>query len=170
MISIAIVSLLKELEAALDPSCLGIARTAWSQLNIVSGPSNNVLDLIQAIENVVQAVKDRIERQKYTRNFLDKAARFALFTLILEPIFNPPLKLGPGKVHARSGKEPATQRDGSGTGESNAGWRSIQLTSGQLIIDLQALKACLLKMFGGDSTVSIRCVAGLHLAAFLRLT
>ena len=69
---------------ALDPSCLGIARTAWSQLNLVSGPSNNVLDLVQAVESVVQGVKDRIERQKYTRNFLDKAARFASFALIME--------------------------------------------------------------------------------------
>lgn len=85
VISVAIVSLLKELEVALDPPCLGIARTAWSQLNIVSGPSKNVLDLVQAVENVVQAVKARIERQKYTRNFLDKAARFAFFTLISAP-------------------------------------------------------------------------------------
>jgi hypothetical protein len=95
VISVAIVSLLKELEAALDPSCLGIARTAWSQLNLVSGPSNNVLDLTQAVENVVQAVKDRIERPKYTRNFLDKAARFVLFTLISGPysILHPSLIL-----------------------------------------------------------------------------
>ena len=81
MISVAIVALLKELEATLDPSCLAIARTTWSQLNLVSGPSKNVLDLIQAVESVVQAVKDLIERPKYTRNFLDKAARLVLFTL-----------------------------------------------------------------------------------------
>lgn len=102
VISVAIVSLLKELEVALDPSCLGIARTAWSQLNIVSGPSKNVLELVQALENVVQAVKGRIERQKYTRNFLDKAARFAFFALIFRPTFNPLPKLGPSEVHARS--------------------------------------------------------------------
>jgi len=92
VISVAIVSLLKELEVTLDPSCLGIARTAWSQLNLVSGPSKNVLDLTQAVENVVQAVKDRIERPKYTRNFLDKAARFVPFTLISGPTFNSPPK------------------------------------------------------------------------------
>lgn len=119
-------SLLKELEAALDPSCLGIARTAWSQLNIVSGPSNNVVDLIQAVENVVQAVKGRIERQKYTRNFLDKAARFVLLTFsILGPTLNPPPKFDPGEVHTRPSQKPATQRDGSGTGESNPGQRSM---------------------------------------------
>jgi len=80
VISVAIVTLLKELEAALDPSCLAIARTTWSQLNLVSGPSKNVVDLTQAVESVVQVVRDRIERPKYTRNFLDKAARYGLFT------------------------------------------------------------------------------------------
>ena len=117
-------SLLKELEVALDPSCLGIARTAWSQLNLVSGPSNNVLDLIQAVETVVQAVKDCIERPKYTRNFLDKAARFVTFTLISGPVLNSPSKPDPGEVYARSREESATQGDGSRTGESNLGERS----------------------------------------------
>ena len=119
VISVAIVSLLKELEVALDPPCLGIARTAWSQLNIVSGPSNNVLDLVQAVENVVQAVKGPIERQKYTRNFLDKAARFEFFILIPVPRLNASSKLDPSEVHARPGEEPATQGDGSRTGESD---------------------------------------------------
>jgi len=123
VISVAIVSLLKELEAALDPSCMGIARTAWSQLNLVSGPSNNVLDLVQAVESVVQAVKDRIERQKYTRNFLDKAARFASFTLVLEPRFDSSLKFDPGEVHPLPSEESATQGDGSRTGNSGLGWR-----------------------------------------------
>ena len=99
VISVAIVSLLKELETALDPSCLAVARTAWSQLNLVSGPSNNVLDLIQAVGNVVQAVKDHVERQKYTRNFLDKAARFVLIASNSGPIFNLLPKLDPSKVH-----------------------------------------------------------------------
>lgn len=111
-------SLLKELEAALDPSYLGIARTTWSQLNLVSGPSNNVLDLIQAVENVVQAVKDHIELPKYMRNFLDKAARFVFFTSISGPVLNSPLKPNPGEVYARPCEEPPTQGDGSRTGES----------------------------------------------------
>ena len=95
VISVAIVSLLKELEAALDPPCLGIARTTWSQLNMVSGPSNNVLGLVQAVENVVQAVRSRTERQKYTRNFLDKASRSVSFALIpnLHSTFHPSLIL-----------------------------------------------------------------------------
>lgn len=121
MISVAIVTLLKELEVALDPPCLAIARTAWSQLNLVSGPSNNVLDLTQAVESVVQAVKGRIERPKYTRNFLDKAARFALFTLNFGLVCDLLFKLDPGKIHARSCEESATQRDGSRTGESDSG-------------------------------------------------
>ena len=123
VISVAIVSFLKELEVALDPSCLGIARTAWSQLNLVSGPSNNVLDLIQAVENVVQAVRDRIERPKYTRNFLDKAARFVIFTLTSGPVLNPPPKPDLGEVYARPREESAAQGDGSRTGESDLGWR-----------------------------------------------
>jgi len=108
VISVAIVSLLKELEAALDPPCLGIARTSWSQLNLVSGPSSNVLDLIQGVENVVQAVKDRIERPKYTRNFLDKSARFVFFPFIRIPTLNPPLKPDPGKVYTCACEESAT--------------------------------------------------------------
>lgn len=123
VISVAIVSLLKELEASLDPPCLGIARTVWSQLNLVTGPSNNILDLNQAIENVVQAVKDRIERPKYTRNFLDKAARFVI-PFISGPALNVPPKPDPGEVHARPCEEPATQGDRSRAGESDRGRQS----------------------------------------------
>jgi hypothetical protein len=125
VISVAIVSLLKELEAAFDPSCLGIARTAWSQLNLVSGPSHNVLDLIQAVENVVQVVKAHIELPKYTRNFLDKAARFAPFTLVSGLVFNPPLKPNPGEVYPRPCEKPAAQGDGSRTGEPDRGRLSM---------------------------------------------
>lgn len=121
VISVAIVSLLKELETALDPSCLGIARTAWSQLNLVSGPSHNVLELNQAVENVVQAVKDHIELPKYTRNFLDKAARFVPFTLVSGPVLNPPLKPNPGEVYPRTCEESAAQGNGSRTGEPDLG-------------------------------------------------
>lgn len=121
VISVAIVSLLKELETAFDPSCLAIARTAWSQLNLVSGPSKNVLDLIQVIENVVQAVRDLLERPKYTRNFLDKAARFVLFTLNSGSVINPLPKLNPGKIHARPCEESAPQGDGCRTGDSGGG-------------------------------------------------
>jgi len=120
VISVAIVTFLKELEAALDPSSLAIARTAWSQLNLVSGPSKNILDLIQAVEGVVQAVKDRIERPKYTRNFLDKGASLILAKFTHALVKSRPLK--------ETGAE-------------------------QLMIDLQALKACLLKLPGGDSAV-----------------
>jgi hypothetical protein len=121
VISVAIVTLLKELEVALDPSCLAMARTAWSQLNLVSGPSNNVLDLIKAVENVVQAVKGRIERQKYTRNFLDKGVRFVLFSLSSGFVFDLPFKPDSGKIRARSCEESAAQGDGSRTGESDSG-------------------------------------------------
>ena len=105
----------------LDPSCLAIARTAWSQLNLVSGPSNNVLDLIKAVEHVVQAVKGRIERPKYTRNFLDKAARFVLSALNSGLVFDLLFKSDPGEIRACSCKESATQGDGSRTGELDSG-------------------------------------------------
>jgi hypothetical protein len=123
VISVAIVSLLKELEAAVDPPCLGIARTAWSQLNLVSGPSNNVLDLTQGVENVVRAVKGHIERPKYTRNFLDKTARFVSFTLTLRPVLNSPPKPDPGEVYTRPCEESTAQGDGSRAGESDLGQR-----------------------------------------------
>ena len=134
MISVAIVTLLKELETALDPSCLAIARTAWSQLNLVSGPSKNVLDLIQAVENVVQAVKGRIERPKYTRNFLDKVVRFVLFTLNAGLVFDLLFKPDPRKIRARSCEESATQGDGSRTGESGQ-WAVINVTHIPIVDD-----------------------------------
>jgi hypothetical protein len=121
VISVAIVALLKELEATFDPPCLAIARTAWSQLNLVSGPSKNVIDLIQAVENVVQAVRVRIERPKYTRNFLDKAARFASFKLYSGLVINPLPELNPSEIHARLCEESAAQGDGCRTGDSDSG-------------------------------------------------
>lgn len=124
VISVAVVTLLKELEGALDPPCLAIARTAWSQLNLVSGPSKNVIDLIQAVEHVVQAVKDRIERPKYTRNFLDKAVRFVLFTSNPGLVSDPPPKPDLGQIYTRPREEPTTQGDRGRTGESHNGRRS----------------------------------------------
>lgn len=54
-----------------------MSRIAWTTVNLVSGQSSYVDDLVQAIDQVVETVKPVIEQKKYVRNFFDKAARYA---------------------------------------------------------------------------------------------
>jgi hypothetical protein len=78
VISVAITTLLKELEAASDPALTSLSRTSWAQLTIVSGPSAHIETLVQAVEIFVALAKDRIEQKKYLRNFLDKGAKYVI--------------------------------------------------------------------------------------------
>ncbi|GJE92731.1 vacuolar protein sorting-associated protein 53 -like protein [Phanerochaete sordida] len=73
-VSAAILAILKELEGACEPAFTAMSRMSWSTLNLVSGNSPYVDDLIKAIENVVDVVKPMIDQKKYLRNFFDKAA------------------------------------------------------------------------------------------------
>lgn len=76
MISVAITTLLKEFESAVEPAFSSISRTSWAQQSIVSGPSTHIEDLVKAMEMVTELVKDRVEQKKYLRNFLDKGAKW----------------------------------------------------------------------------------------------
>ncbi|KAJ3554569.1 hypothetical protein NM688_g3036 [Phlebia brevispora] len=81
-VSSAIMVLLHELENATDSAYNALARTAWTTLNLVSGQSPYVDDLVRAIEKVMDTVKPLIEQKRYLRNFLDKASSlmFVKFT------------------------------------------------------------------------------------------
>lgn len=77
--------MVKELDNACEPAFTAMSRIAWTTVNLVSGQSSYVDDLVKAIEQVVDAVKPLIEQKKYARNFFDKAARCvpSLFTVLL---------------------------------------------------------------------------------------
>lgn len=81
-VSAAILVILKELENACESAFTAMSRLAWANLNLVSGNSPYVDDLMQAIEHVVDIVKPLIDQKKYLRNLFDKAAGlvFAKFT------------------------------------------------------------------------------------------
>ena len=74
VVSAAILVLLKELENACDPALNAMSRLSWSTMNLVSGQSSYVDDLVKAIEQVADTVKPLVDQKKYLRNFFDKAA------------------------------------------------------------------------------------------------
>ena len=74
-ISSAILVLLKELENACEPGFNTMSRTVWSALDLVSGPSLYVDEIVKGVEQVTDVVRSSIEQKKYFRNYLDKAAR-----------------------------------------------------------------------------------------------
>ena len=51
-----------------------MSRLSWSTINLVSGSSSHVDDLVKAVEQVVDTVKPLIDQKKYLRNFFDKVA------------------------------------------------------------------------------------------------
>ena len=77
-ISAAIGVMLRELESAIEPAFTVLSRTPWTTVKLVSGQSPYVQDLLNAIEQVGEAVKPLIEQKKYLRNFFDKAARLVM--------------------------------------------------------------------------------------------
>ena len=70
--------MLKELENACEPAFNTMSRISWSVLNLVSGQSPYINDLVQAVEQVVETIKPLIDQKKYLRNFFDKAARYVI--------------------------------------------------------------------------------------------
>lgn len=52
-----------------------MSRTSWGTLNLVSGQSGYIDDLVHAIEHVFETATPLIEQKRYLRNFFDKAAR-----------------------------------------------------------------------------------------------
>ncbi|KAF7361607.1 Vacuolar protein sorting-associated protein 53 [Mycena venus] len=121
VISAAIVVQLRELEAACEPAFTAMSRSSWGTLKQVSGQSAYTVDLVNAVEQVVESVKPLVEQKKYLRNFLDKAC-----SLILAKFTNSLVKSRPLK----------------------------EIGAEQLLIDLQAVRACLLKMPGESLTTT----------------
>ncbi|KAJ6500190.1 Vps53-like protein [Mycena vitilis] len=121
VISAGIVVQLRELEVACEPAFIAMARCPWATLKQVSGQSAYTVDLVNAIEQVVESVKPLVEQKKYLRNFLDKAS-----SLVLAKFTNALVKSRPLK----------------------------EIGAEQLLIDLQAVKACLLKMPGEALTTT----------------
>ncbi|KAH8107895.1 Vps53-like protein [Cristinia sonorae] len=115
VISAAIQVLIREFEAACEPAFNEMKRTAWATLNLVSGQSSYVDELVKAMDQVVDIIKPSIEQKKYQRNFFDKAASliFSKFTGAL--VKSKPLR---------------------------------EIGAEQLLIDLSALKAALLRLPG----------------------
>lgn len=65
--------MLQELETACEPAFAAILKIPWSNIENVSGRSAYVVDLVSSIKSVAEIVRERIESQKYMRNFSDKA-------------------------------------------------------------------------------------------------
>ncbi|KAJ6625846.1 Vps53-like protein [Mycena sp. CBHHK59/15] len=121
VISAGIVIQLRELEIACEPAFAAMSRSSWSTLKQVSGQSAYTVDLVNAVEQVVELVKPLVEQKKYLRNFLDKAC-----SIILAKFTNSLVKSRPLK----------------------------EIGAEQLLIDLQTVKACLLKMPGESLTTT----------------
>lgn len=83
-ISTAIGALVREIEAICDPAFQTMARTAWPNVNQVSGQSAYAGELVNAAEQVVDALKPLVEQKKYLRNFLDKSCRFVFISQLTQ--------------------------------------------------------------------------------------
>ena len=70
--------ILREFESNCDPSFSVLARTTWSTVNQVSGPSPYTGDLVKSADQVVELIKPLVEQKKYLKNFFDKASRYVL--------------------------------------------------------------------------------------------
>ena len=82
-ISSAIAVQLRELEVVCDTPFITLARTSWSTINQVSGPSAYTGDLVKSAEQVTELMKPLIEQKKYLRNFFDKACRWAQRAVVI---------------------------------------------------------------------------------------
>ncbi|EGG13211.1 GARP complex subunit Vps53 [Melampsora larici-populina 98AG31] len=71
-ISMAISSLLKELERACETGFTSMLRSTWKELEFVSSESPYTNELVSAITLVVNIVKQHLEQKKYVRSFCDK--------------------------------------------------------------------------------------------------
>ncbi|KAH9812501.1 GARP complex subunit Vps53 [Melampsora americana] len=71
-ISMALSSLLKELERACETGFNSMLRSTWKEIEFVSSESPYTNELINAITLVVNIVKQHLEQKKYVRSFCDK--------------------------------------------------------------------------------------------------
>ncbi|KAI0256226.1 Vps53-like protein [Lactifluus subvellereus] len=122
--SSAIIVLLRELEAVCEPALATLTRTTWINHELVTGQSPYIGDLVHALESVTEAIVPLVESKKYLRNLFDKASSlvFTRFTNAL--VRSRPLKEnGAEQVHSL-------------------------IIDVALLIDLSALKSCLLRLPG----------------------
>ncbi|TEB37202.1 hypothetical protein FA13DRAFT_1682098 [Coprinellus micaceus] len=91
-ISSAIAVQLRELEVVCDPPFITLARTSWSTISQVSGPSAYTGDLVKSAEQVTELMKPLIEQKKYLRNFFDKACSLILVKFTNSVVRSRPLK------------------------------------------------------------------------------
>ena len=73
VISLAIATVLRELEVGCEPAFAAILKTPWRDLENVSGRSAYIVDLVGSIKQVAEIVREKLEGKKYIRNFSDKA-------------------------------------------------------------------------------------------------
>lgn len=160
-ISAAILVMIRELESACEAAFATLSRTPWATVKLVSGQSAYVADLLGAIEQVAETVKPLVEQKKYLRNFFDKAARSVTTTAgeMRHWGSHVLIQCTPWQVYERIGQKQTTTGDRRGTGQcSNTRHDADPDVAHQLLIDLQALKACLLKI-PGEALSSSKCVS-----------
>ncbi|KAK0505224.1 Vps53-like protein [Armillaria luteobubalina] len=132
-VSSAISVQLRELEVACDPAFTMMVRTSWTSLAQVVGPSAYTSDLVRAAKQVIEAIKPRIEQKKYLKNLFDKAYNLILTKFTTSLVKSRPL----GEI-----------------GAEQCPYGNSGVSSGQLLIDLQSIKAYLLKMPGDALTTT----------------
>lgn len=110
-----ILVMLQELEAACEPAFSAILKTPWNNIENVSGRSAYIVDLVGSIKTVAEVVRERIDSQKYVRNFADKAVG-----VILKRFTGAVVKSRPLRV----------------------------VGAEQILLDVQAIKSCLLELPG----------------------
>ncbi|KAI5123978.1 hypothetical protein M0805_006390 [Coniferiporia weirii] len=121
VVSSAILVQLRELEAAIEPSFDMMAKTQWSSIVSVSGPSQYVVGLTKSIDQVVETINPLVEQKRYLRNFFDKAAALVLARFTNALVRSRPLR---------------------------------EIGAEQLLLDLQEIRSCLLKLPGESSTTT----------------
>ncbi|CDZ98316.1 Late Golgi protein sorting complex, subunit Vps53 [Phaffia rhodozyma] len=93
VITTSLLSLLREVETTIDPITSQIARLpSWNTMENVSGPSNYVQDLCNAVDDVGDVVREGLEGKKYLRNFCDKAVGVVMIRLVAAVVRSRPIK------------------------------------------------------------------------------
>ncbi|CAG7854625.1 Vacuolar protein sorting-associated protein 53 AltName: Full=GARP complex subunit vps53 [Serendipita indica DSM 11827] len=74
VISIAIATLLRDLEQTTEPCFAHMSRATWASINAVTGQLPYIVELSRIVDSTVEVIKSSIEQKKYLRNFYDKAS------------------------------------------------------------------------------------------------
>ncbi|KAH9058879.1 Vps53-like protein [Lactarius vividus] len=90
--SVAIVVLLRELEAVCEPTLSTLTRTTWINHELVTGQSQYIGDLVRAVESIAEAIVPLVESKKYLRNFFDKASSLIITRFTNALVRSRPLK------------------------------------------------------------------------------